>query len=107
MVHHSRNKVHVCYHLSTKKEVHLFKVLSIFFHSGTSVLAASFAETLVEATSLNEGAEKESIVLSGLTAPALHRYGWYGFNRTTFEVQPRPQIQIELNLVIVIRTAPH
>ena len=30
------------------------------------VSAASFTETLVEAMSLNEGAEAESIVLSGL-----------------------------------------
>ena len=34
-----------------------------------------------------------------------HRYGWSGFNRTTFEVQPRPQTQVELNLVIVIKIA--
>ena len=36
-----------------------------------------------------------------------HRYSWSGFNRTTFEVQPRPQIQIELNLVVVIQIAFH
>ena len=35
-----------------------------------------------------------------------HQYGWFSFNRTIFEVQPHPQIQIELNLVIVIKIAP-
>ena len=31
-----------------------------------------------------------------------HRYGWSGFNRTTFEVQPRSQNQIELKLATVV-----
>ena len=36
-----------------------------------------------------------------------HWCGRYSFNQTTFEVQPRPLIHLELNLVIVLGNAPH
>ena len=45
----------------------MFEAFSIFFHSGTIVSEASFTEILVEAMSLNKGAEAECIVLFGLT----------------------------------------
>ena len=40
----------------------MFKVFSIFFYSGTISSAASLTEILIEATSLNQGAEAECMV---------------------------------------------
>ena len=36
-----------------------------------------------------------------------HRYGWSGFNLTTFEVQLRPEIQIKFNLLKWVIDYPH